>query len=131
FLAEGHYAPLAERLAHLVTELLTDPSAAAGEAGRGVVDPVDPASGADRPLIVDAGAGTGHLLARVLDRAGPHAVGLALDISKHAIKRAARAHPRIGAVVADVWRPIPIRDGRAALVMNAFAPRNGPEFARI
>ena len=82
-------------------------------------------------LIADAGAGTGYLLARVLDGTIPQVAGLALDISKHAIKRAARAHPRIGAVVADVWRPIPVRDRRAVLVMNAFAPRNGAEFARI
>lgn len=107
FLGAGHYAPLAERVAGLAAELRTD-----------------------RPgLTVDAGAGTGHLLARVLDAAG--GAGLALDISKHAIRRAARAHPRIGAVVADVWRPLPVRDARAALLLNAFAPRNGPEFARL
>ncbi|MFO7252905.1 MAG: methyltransferase domain-containing protein [Actinomycetes bacterium] len=109
FLAAGHYAPLADRVARLAAELTGDA----------------------RGLVVDAGAGTGYLLARVLDAAGPAATGLALDISKHAIKRAARAHPRIGAVVADVWRPLPVRDGRAALVTNAFAPRNGPEFARV
>jgi Methylase involved in ubiquinone/menaquinone biosynthesis len=121
FLAAGHYAPLAERVTRLAAELIG--AAAAGpDAGAGA---------GGRRLIADAGAGTGYLLARVLDGTIPQVAGLALDISKHAIKRAARAHPRIGAVVADVWRPIPVRDRRAVLVMNAFAPRNGAEFARI
>lgn len=105
FLAAGHYAPLADQLADLV---------------------------ADRPggarVVADAGAGTGYHLARALP-AG--AVGIAVDISKHAIRRAARAHPRIGAVVADVWRLLPLRDGAADVLLNVFAPRNGPEFARL
>jgi SAM-dependent methyltransferase len=33
--------------------------------------------------------------------------------------------------VADVWRPLPIRDGVADVVIDVFAPRNGPEFRRI
>lgn len=81
-------------------------------------------------LIVDAGAGTGYYLARVLE-ALPGAHGLALDISKHAARRAARAHERIGAVVADTWGRLPVRDGVAALVLDIFAPRNGAEFARV
>ncbi|MEV5411955.1 putative RNA methyltransferase [Thermopolyspora sp. NPDC052614] len=121
FLAEGHYAPLAERVAGLAAELVED-------AGR-KTSPAPEMPGTGPDLVVDAGAGTGYLLARVLDAVG--GAGLAIDISKHAIKRAARAHPRVGAVVADVWRPLPVRDGRAALVLNAFAPRNGPEFARV
>ena len=40
--------------------------------------------------IIDVGAGTGYYLAGVLDRL-PAAVGLALDISKFALRRAARA----------------------------------------
>ncbi|MEO3809358.1 putative RNA methyltransferase [Sphaerisporangium sp. B11E5] len=101
FLGAGHFAPVAERLREV-----------AGTAG----------------VVLDAGAGTGHYLAAAL---GPDAVGIALDISKHALKRAARAHPRIGAVVADVWRPLPVKDGRAGVLLNVFAPRNGPEFARV
>lgn len=78
--------------------------------------------------MVDAGAGTGHYLAGAL---GDRAVGIALDVSKHALRRAARAHPRIGAVVADVWRPLPVRADTADVVLNVFAPRNAAEFARI
>src|SRR5262249_30372752 len=69
----------------------------------GLTAAVVDAAGAARPgLIIDAGAGTGHHLAAALDNLG--GVGLALDIAKPAVRRAARAHPRIGAAVCDVWR---------------------------
>ncbi|MDH2426655.1 putative RNA methyltransferase [Sphaerisporangium sp. TRM90804] len=79
-------------------------------------------------VVLDAGAGTGHHLAATL---GERDVGIALDVSKHALRRAARAHPRIGAVVADVWRELPVKDAVADVLLNVFAPRNGPEFARV
>jgi 23S rRNA (guanine745-N1)-methyltransferase len=81
-------------------------------------------------LVVDAGTGTGHYLARVL-AADQGALGLGIDVSKAALRRAARAHPRAAAVLADLWRPLPVRDGAAALVLDVFAPRNGPEFHRV
>ena len=85
---------------------------------------------APRGLVLDAGAGTGHHLAAVL-AAWPDTVGLAVDVSKPAVRRAARAHPRAGAVLADNWRRLPVADGAAAAVLNIFAPRNGAEFARV
>ncbi|MEU9076132.1 putative RNA methyltransferase [Kitasatospora sp. NPDC004745] len=106
FLAAGHYRPIAEALAE--------------EAGA-----ADPDG-----LVADLGAGTGHYLAHVLD-ALPDRAGAALDISKYALRRAARAHPRIGAVVCDAWRPLPLRDASAGLMLNVFAPRNGPEIRRV
>jgi 23S rRNA (guanine745-N1)-methyltransferase len=81
-------------------------------------------------VVVDAGAGTGHHLAAVLD-AVPTAVGLALDRSRYAARRAAQAHERLGAVVWDTWRPWPVRDGIAGLVLDVFAPRNPAEFRRV
>ncbi len=102
FLAAGHYDFIADALAERMT------------AG----------------LIVDAGVGTGHYLARALD-ADPDATGLGLDVSKPALRRAARAHPRAAAVLADLWRPLPIADAAASVILNVFAPRNGGEFHRI
>jgi 23S rRNA (guanine745-N1)-methyltransferase len=81
-------------------------------------------------VVVDLGAGTGHHLAAVLD-AVPDRVGVAIDLSKHAARRAARRHPRIGAVVADVWQDLPIRTGVAGAVLCVFAPRNAAEIARV
>ncbi|PBC79806.1 23S rRNA m(1)G-748 methyltransferase [Streptomyces sp. TLI_235] len=124
FLAAGHYLPVAEALA----------DAAAAALGTTADGPDSDGPLSDRPLsdrlVVDLGAGTGHYLAHVLDRLdGP--AGAALDISKYALRRAAKAHPRIGAVVCDAWRPLPLLDGCADLVLNVFAPRNGPEIRRV
>ncbi len=80
--------------------------------------------------VLDAGAGTGYYLGTVLD-AVPGAVGLALDVSKFALRRAARAHPRLRAAVWDVWQPLPVRSGAVDLVLNVFAPRNAAEFRRV
>ncbi|MER6949513.1 putative RNA methyltransferase [Nonomuraea sp. NPDC000554] len=143
FLDAGHYAPLAAALAETVRELIpggthhsqttaSGPGAREwGSAGRIGGRPDSGRVEAYRkPVVVDAGAGTGYYLANVLKAVDP-GVGLAFDVSKHAIRRAARAHPRAGAFVADVWRPLPIRDEVADVVIDVFAPRNGPEFARI
>ena len=75
FLAAGHFDRLAEALG-------AEAERVAGDAG-----------GLPAGCVVDLGAGTGWYLARVLDRL-PGRTGLALDLSKHALRRAARAHPR-------------------------------------
>jgi 23S rRNA (guanine745-N1)-methyltransferase len=81
-------------------------------------------------LAVEVGAGTGYHLARTLD-ARPDLLGLAVDVAKPALRRAARAHPRMAAIRADVWRGLPITDGAATAVLDVFAPRSGAEFRRI
>jgi len=88
------------------------------------------AAGAPGGLIVDAGTGTGDYLAAVLDHA-PAATGLGLDVSKPALRRAARAHDRAAAVLTDLWRPLPLADQAAEVILDVFAPRNGPEFHRV
>ncbi|GAA1295054.1 putative RNA methyltransferase [Saccharothrix xinjiangensis] len=80
--------------------------------------------------VVDVGGGTGFYSARVLD-ALPGRTGIVLDISKFAARHAASAHASMGAVVADAWQPLPIETGTAGLVLDVFAPRNGPELHRI
>ncbi|MFG1801938.1 putative RNA methyltransferase [Micromonospora carbonacea] len=123
FLAAGHYDPVSAALAATARAALEDTPAADGgaESGGGV--------GA-YPLVVDAGAGTGRHLAAVL-AALPDAVGLALDVSKPALRRAARAHPRAAAALADTWRRLPLADGSVAVLLDVFAPRNGAEFRRV
>lgn len=83
-----------------------------------------------RSTLLEVGAGTAYYLASALgdDQA---TVGIALDVSKAAARTAARADPRIAAVVADVWQQLPVRDRCLEAVLCAFAPRNLPEFARV
>jgi 23S rRNA (guanine745-N1)-methyltransferase len=108
-LGAGHFEPLADGLA---------------EAAGGAM------AGGAPACVLDLGAGTGWYLARILD-ALPEARGLALDLSKPALRRSARAHPRLAAVACDVWRPLPLRDAVAAVVLNVFAPRDPTEIARV
>jgi 23S rRNA (guanine745-N1)-methyltransferase len=85
----------------------------------------------ERPAaLLDLGGGTGHHLAGVLERL-PDAVGVVLDSSRYAVRRAARAHPRAMAVAADSWARLPVRGGAVDGVLVVFAPRNGPEIARV
>ena len=106
FLAAGHYAGITAALADAVL-----------------------ADGLPRTLL-DLGGGTGAHLAGVLDRT-PDAVGLLLDASRYAARRAARAHARAMAVVADSWSRWPVRDAALDRVLVVFAPRNGAETARV
>lgn len=108
FLGAGHYAGVTGALAGAV------------------------AAGDDAPpgALLDLGGGTGHHLAGVLDRL-PGAVGVVLDSSRYAARRAAGAHPRALAVVGDSWARLPVRTAAVDRVLVVFAPRNGPEIARV
>ena len=108
FLAAGHFAGISAALAGAVHD----------------------GGGAAPAALLDLGGGTGQHLAAVLDRI-PDATGVVLDSSPYAARRAARAHPRAMAVVADAWARLPVRDGVVDRVLVVFAPRNGPEVARV
>jgi 23S rRNA (guanine745-N1)-methyltransferase len=56
---------------------------------------------------------------------------IGLDISKFALRRAARMNPDALNVVGDVWQPLPVADDAVDVVTVVFAPRNAPEFARV
>jgi 23S rRNA (guanine745-N1)-methyltransferase len=90
--------------------------------GRGHFAPIADALPQSDGLVVELGAGTAYYLAAV---ATGH--GLALDASKAALRRV----KRFAAVACDVWLQIPLQDGVADLVLDVFAPRNGPEIARV
>ncbi|TWH68310.1 23S rRNA m(1)G-748 methyltransferase [Micromonospora olivasterospora] len=136
FLAAGHYDLVSVALADAATAAARRLAAAGPVDGDAAARPgAGDDAGADRPvgaypLVVDAGAGTGRHLAAVL-AALPDAVGLALDVSKPALRRAARAHPRAAAALADTWRRLPLADASAAVLLDVFAPRNGAEFRRV
>jgi 23S rRNA (guanine745-N1)-methyltransferase len=108
FLGRGHYQPLSTTIAVLAAE--HDPGA--------------------NGIVVDLAGGTGHYLSAVLD-VRPHRHGLCLDASTPALRRAARVHPRVAAIGADVWSPLPVRTGVANVVLSVFGPRNITEMTRI
>lgn len=105
-LTGGHFAPLADRLAAVASQIA--PPAA---------------------RVAEAGAGTGYYLRRVIDRL-PGSRGLGTDLSPYACRRIARV-ARVGAVVADTWAGLPVRDEALDLIMVVFAPRNPAAFARM
>ena len=82
FLDSGHYRRLDDGLADEAAQASREVSAAAAGA------------------VLDLGSGTARHLAAVLD-ALPDRLGLALDSSTAALRRAARAHPRAAAIGAD------------------------------
>ncbi|MFK0230531.1 methyltransferase domain-containing protein [Streptomyces sp. NPDC090303] len=107
FLSTGSYAPIREVGARLAAEGLPE-----------------------RATVVDVGCGTGYYLAGVLDQLSG-ARGLGLDTSARALRLAARAHERAAAVAWDVFRPFPLADRTADVVLDVFAPRNPAEFHRV
>ncbi|MDQ0239725.1 methyltransferase domain-containing protein [Arthrobacter bambusae] len=107
FLGAGHYAPLAEAIAEEAAPVLSVPGS----------------------LVLDSGTGTGHYLRTVLERTPAAAIGI--DISKFALRRAARLNPGAVNLVWDIWRPLPIADHSVDAIIVVFAPRNPPEFARV
>ncbi len=57
--------------------------------------------------------------------------GLALDLSKSALKVAVRSHARAVAIGCDAWRELPVADDAADLAISVFAPRDGSELRRV
>lgn len=114
FLSGGHFAPFVESVTHHVEGVLDDANLS-----------VDA-----HPGIVEVGAGTGYYLSHTLDTV-ENSRGVGLDVSTAAAKRLAQAHPRVGAVVADAWSRLPLRDESIDAIMVVFAPRNAEEFARV
>jgi len=110
FLGRGHYAPIADALRHFASRFAPD----AQETG----------------IVLDLAGGTGYYLCAVLGSVRSR-VGICMDLSKPALRRAARVHPRAAAVGSDVWRDFPLADQSAAIVTSAFGPRNTAETIRV
>jgi 23S rRNA (guanine745-N1)-methyltransferase len=108
FLGRGHYRSLAASVRSL---------AAQGDS---------PGPG----LVVDLAGGTGYYLAEILD-ALPGRLGLCIDLSVPALRRAARAHPRAAALAANIWQRLPLAAHSAAVVLSVFGPRNAAEIDRV
>jgi 23S rRNA (guanine745-N1)-methyltransferase len=109
FLDAGHYRPLAAAVAGAAAAALQGPE----------------------PAVLDSGTGTGHYLRAVLDEAGGAVGAIGLDISKFALRRAAKLNPDAVNLVSDVWQQFPVADSAVDVVTVVFAPRNAAEFARV
>ncbi|MFJ8361906.1 putative RNA methyltransferase [Streptomyces sp. NPDC093984] len=107
FLSTGTYAPIREATGRLAADAVSE-----------------------QATVLDVGCGTGYYLAGVLDQL-PDARGLGLDTSVRALRSAARAHERAGAAAWDVFRPFPLADAVADVVLDVFAPRNPAESHRV
>lgn len=105
FLAARWYEPLRDSIAALVAQ--EDPLA-----------------------VLDAGCGTGYYLRGVLATLDS-ARALGMDLSPVAVARTVAGDNRIDGLVADVWAPLPVRDGVVDVILNVFAPRNPAEFHRV
>ena len=101
FLTRGFYDPLVTRLNELIGET----------------------TGA----IVDIGCGPAFYLERLTG----NRAAAGIDLSKAALKRAARALPEATFAIADIEEAIPIADESAGVVLSVFAPRPADELRRI
>jgi 23S rRNA (guanine745-N1)-methyltransferase len=109
FLGQGHFEPLAQRIAALVAAAPTP------------------------RLIVELGSGTGYLIGAVARTAcdGDACCAWGFDVSKAATRHAARAEPACSFAVSDVAERLPLRDGCADVVLSAFSPRPSIEIERV
>jgi 23S rRNA (guanine745-N1)-methyltransferase len=124
FLGRGHYAPVEQALAAIVADATAPGIVLDVGSGPGTYLAHALRAADGRPVVApDASAPVGS-------RPGPR-LGVALDLSAVAIRRAARVHERAGAVVGDVTERLPVVDGAAAVLLDVFAPRNQTEYARV
>jgi 23S rRNA (guanine745-N1)-methyltransferase len=80
---------------------------------------------------LDVGSVSGHHLARTVQALQQPVVGLGLDISRDAVRQAARRWPMLVFAVADLLTEWPVQDTALDLVISIFAPNNFPEAARV
>lgn len=116
FLEEGYYAALLDHLSALVLELLD---------GRD----------RDNPCLVELGCGEGYYIggiARALrERSRRTHQIFGMDLSKDAVRMAAKRYPEATFFVGDINRRIYLPDASVDILLNIFAPRNPSEFGRI
>lgn len=108
FLDGGHYAPLRQELCRLIV--------------------------GKRPnVLLDSGCGEGYYTAGVcaaLEDAGLEVRCAGVDLSRSALKKAARREPAAEFAVASVYH-MPVKDAQADVLLNCFSPLALDEFRRV
>lgn len=112
FLERGYYEPLRDSVCTLVCR----------EAGR-----------MPSPVLLDCGSGEGYYTAAMYESlvsAGYDPKVAGVDLSKYALRRAARRLPQGEFAVASVYH-LPLADSSVDLLVNIFSPLAADEFARV
>jgi 23S rRNA (guanine745-N1)-methyltransferase len=79
--------------------------------------------------ILDCGCGEGHFLGTLSESRGGQFFGI--DVSKEAIRCAAKRYKKVKWIVANGMRKLPFADHSLDVILSVLAPRNPEEFARI
>lgn len=112
FLERGHYAPLAQAIRERVSR--------------------ERAS-----TVLEVGCGAGYYIGGVARDAGEWPAPdsgrsfIGVDVSKEAVRLAARTYRDVCFLVNDVKRRLTVADGSVDVLLDIFAPRNPAEFARV
>jgi 23S rRNA (guanine745-N1)-methyltransferase len=110
FLQQGFYAPLVERLGNAVREHFPD---------------------ANQPLtLLDAGCGEGYYLGKLAQQLGENVHCLGTDISRTAMRMAAKQYPAMRFAVASSFE-LPLPDASVDVLVRVFAPAADTEIARV
>jgi 23S rRNA (guanine745-N1)-methyltransferase len=112
FLANGYYAPLMSALAQIAYSAVGSRPC---------------------PTILDSGCGEGYYTGGIYDAlsaAGHKPVMAGIDISKFALRRAARRVRNVEFAVASVYH-LPLCSESVDLVLDVFAPLSAEEFYRV
>ena len=95
---------------------------------RAIGETIDRLVQAERPVLVDAGCGEGYYTKSVCPDRAMTRIGF--DLSKEAVKLAARGQSGASFLVADLAN-IPLGDGCADVLLDVFTPANYAEFTRV
>lgn len=112
FLEKGYYAPMRDAIANTIVNYMKQ---------------------IESPVLLDSGCGEGYYTAafyQTLLQAGhkPHIVGI--DISKFALRRAAKRLPQAEFAVASVYH-LPLANNTVHFLTNIFSPLALDEFLRV
>ncbi len=120
FFAQGHYLPISDTLNEIIsTHLFSEAKQQ---------DPASPVA------ILDAGCGEGYYLGRLQAHLAARRVRtmcIGFDVSKEAMRLAARHYGEAFFVVANLKDRLPLAERSFQIILNIFAPRNPQEFARV
>lgn len=95
---------------------------------RAIGETIDRYVQAERPVLVDAGCGEGYYIKNVCPGREMERIGF--DLSKEAVKLAARGQSGASFLVADLAN-IPLAGGCADVLLDVFTPANYAEFTRV